>query len=472
MATAQGYIQPMAQDAQSTIPNNGNPNTVYNVAPTGAAPTTGWVQAPITPAANYSGINVGDAINNSNEQIKNTGWAPPAPDPNATPAGQGLMTLPTGWAESIKNFQPKTTEQVNQGSSGGTNTPAPSYDLNKQWIVMDGNVPRKNANLYANDEAYRAAWDQINAEYGAREKGRSIEQKSSGAQDMANALRMYYQMYHDNQWRPDAAYISSTGKTGSVMGTNSQLGGDYYSKTDPKGWARLQQNNAAAGSTSVGGGGGTAGVSGDGRTVNGIDLGAVAGMITSSNGATSNRGWNSDATKSVGENLSNYFNNAVNSLTSSNTAGNIMNVLDKITEPFLPGNLYMSELGKVNMPNVVSAIMNQVVPGLGTLGKWIADKIPQDAGGLLGKIRDFFQNGKFQEAANEIYKNYDMEKAQQAAIGGGGGGGGDGWVGGGNAGLGGWGGWGGVPVVDGRGGLGGGGVTWIGHDRPAELNIQ
>lgn len=472
MATAQGFIQPIAQAAQTTIPNNGNPNTVYNVAPTGAAAgNTGWVQAPVTPAANYSGVNVGDAIAQSNEQLKTQGWVAPAADPNATPAGQGLITLPQGWAEEIKNFQPKTTEQVNQGSTGtGGNTTAPTYDLNKQWIVMDGNVPRKNPQLYASDEAYRAAWDQIFAEHQSR-MGKSIEDRQSGADSMAAALKSYYQMYYDNGWRPDSAYTGSQGKTGNVMGTNSWLDSNYYSKTDPKGWERLQQSKSTP--NSVGGGGGSSGVGGDGRTVNGIDLGAVAGMITNSGGATSNRGWNSDTSKGVGENLSNYFNNAVNSLTSSNTAGNIMNVLDKLTEPFLPGNLYMSELGKVNMPNVVSAIMNQVVPGLGTLGKWIADKIPQDAGGLLGKIRDFFQQGKFQEAANQIYKDYDMEKAQQNAItGGGGGGGGDGWVGGGNAGYGGWGGWGGVPVVDGRGGVGGG-VTWIGHERPNfELNAK
>ncbi|MEG0162135.1 MAG: hypothetical protein RR714_07525, partial [Aurantimicrobium sp.] len=53
------------------------------------------------------------------------------------------------------------------------------------------------------------------------------------------------------------------------------------------------------------------------------------------------------------------------------------------------------------------------------------DKIPQDAGGFLGKIRDFFREGKFQEAANEIYKTLDVEKAQNQAIYGNGGSGGN-----------------------------------------------
>ncbi|MEG3035915.1 MAG: hypothetical protein RR877_10590, partial [Aurantimicrobium sp.] len=93
MATSQGYIQSIAQDAQQTIPNNGNPNTVYNVAPPGAAPTTGWAGPQVMPAANYSGgVNVGQVIQSGNEQVKNNGWVAPTPDPNAPPAGQGIIT--------------------------------------------------------------------------------------------------------------------------------------------------------------------------------------------------------------------------------------------------------------------------------------------------------------------------------------------------------------------------------------------
>lgn len=413
MATAQGYVQPIAQDAQQTIPNNGNPNTVYNVAPPGAAPPQGgWASAGVNPAANFSGgVNVGDAIAAGNEQVKTQGWAPPAPAADAPKPGQGMMTLPQGWAEEIKNFQPKTEEQA----GGGTTTEQkPAYDLDKQWIVMDGNVPRKNANLYANDPAYRAAWDQIFAEHQSR-MGKSIEDKRSDSDSMAQALRMYYQMYYDTNWRPDQNYVSTQGKTGNPQGANNVLGADYFGKTDPKGWARAMtsQNNPG-----VSGGSGVA----TGGIVKGIDLSTVAGLVTNGNGKTTNVGWNSDASKGVGENLTNYISNAVNSLTSNNTGSKFMEVLDRVTEPFLPGNLYMSELGKVNMPNVLAAVMNQVVPGLGTLGKWIADKIPQDVGGVLGKVRDFFQQGKFQEAANEIYKNYDMEQAQNQAISGGGGG--------------------------------------------------
>lgn len=431
MAISQGYIQSIAQDAQQTIPNNGNPNTVYNVAPQGAA-TTGWAGPQVMPAANYSGgVNVGQVIQAGNENVKNNGWVAPAPAPNAPPVGQGIITLPSGWAEEIKNFQPKTTEQV----GGGTTEPQkPSYDLNKQWIVMDGNVPRKNSTLYANDPAYRAAWDQIFAEHQSR-SGKSIENKSSGVDSMTQALRMYYQMYYDNEWRPDSNYTSTQGKTGNPQGSNNLLGADYYTKTDPKGWARLLQSGllnrtnsgggtntatgGANGGTGSGGGGDVgAGLSG-GRTRTDIDLGAVANRINS--GEVSNVRWNTDSSKSVADNLNNFVSQAFSEGGNNKTAQGLMTVLDMVTEPFLPGNMYMSELGRANLPNILSAVMNQVVPGLGTLGKWLADKIPQDAGGVLGKIRDFFRTGKFQEAANEIYKTLDVEKAQNQAIYGGGG---------------------------------------------------
>lgn len=464
MATSQGYIQSIAQDAQQTIPNNGNPNTVYNVAPPGAA-ATGWAGPQVMPAANYSGgVNVGQVIQAGNENVKNNGWVAPAPDPNAPPVGQGILTLPQGWAEEIKNFQPKTTEQV----GGGTTEPQkPSYDLNKQWIVMDGNVPRKNSTLYANDPAYRAAWDQIFAEHQSR-MGKSIEDKRSGADSMTNALRMYYQMYYDNNWRPDENYTSSQGKNGSVSGSNSTLGADYYSKTDPKGWARMLQSGQASrpnggGGVNIAGGGSGGGGSGGGdvgagltggRTRTDIDLGAVANRINS--GEISNVRWNTDKSKSVGENLSNFVSQAFSPGGNNKTANGVMTILDMVTEPFLPGNMYMSELGRVNLPNVLSSVMNQVVPGLGTLGKWLADKIPQDAGGFLGKIRDFFREGKFQEAANEIYKTLDVEKAQNQAIyGGSGNGGNPGGSGIGNANVGG--GW------IGGGGMGGGGSSSGGY---------
>ncbi|MEG0161245.1 MAG: hypothetical protein RR714_02930, partial [Aurantimicrobium sp.] len=190
-------------------------------------------------------------IQSGNEQVKNNGWVAPTPDPNAPPAGQGIITLPSGWAEQIQNFQPKTTEQV----GGGATTPQkPAYDLNKQWIVMDGNVPRKNSTLYASDPAYRAAWDQIFAEHQSR-MGKSIEDRRSDSTSMEGALRGYYQMYMDNEWRPDPTYVSTQGKDGSVAGSNSNLGADYYSKTDPKGWERLQKSGLL-GTSGAGGGGG------------------------------------------------------------------------------------------------------------------------------------------------------------------------------------------------------------------------
>lgn len=449
----QGFIQQQAQDAQQVSPNNGNPNTVYNTAANGTVVNGGWAARPITPAANITQTQM-----KQEDFSTSGGWVAPAQTEQQTKLTSPVMQLPDGWKEAIQNWTPNTS-----AGSGTTTTPAaPSYDLNQQWIVMDGNVPRKNAALYANDEAYRAAWDQINAEYGAREKGRSIEQKSSGADSMATALRSYYQMYHDNGWRPDSTYISSAGKSGSVTGTNSMLGADYYSKTDPKGWARQVATgtvNRPTGTTNAGTGSGEAGsirTSGSvgaglsgGTTIKNVDTGKVVESVTNSEPRPTQ--WNNDSSRSVADNLNTFVDSTLSAIGNNATANNVMQMIDAITEPFLPGNLYMSELGRVNMPNVLTAVLNKTVPGLGTLGKWLASKIPQDTGGILGKIREFFQQGQWQSAANEIYKTLDMDAAQQQAFQGNGGGGGD-RTGGGEY-LGGWSG--GTSGFNGGGGFGG-----------------
>ncbi|WQZ00967.1 hypothetical protein [Stenotrophomonas phage StenR_269] len=452
MAVSQGFIQPIAQDAQRTIPNNGNPNTVYNTAPTGAA-VTGWAANPITPAANYNGTNAAQAITDGEAAIANGGWVAPVADPNVK-QGQGVLQLPAGWADKIQNFTPSAPAPAAPA--------APAYDLNKQWTVMDGKTPRKNNDLYNSDPAYRAAWDQIFAEHNAR-MGKSIEDSRSDTASMNAALQGYYKMYYDNGWRPDTTYIQSGGKHGNIQGVNSTSTADTYAPYDNNTRANntgaLTQNRlnpSTTGPANAGGGGG----SGASPTTNyglgsrTLDSGTVSSAMnhltqTSEPRTTS---WNSDTGKSVSENLNTFYSNAISSLGKNATADSVMKVLDAITEPFLPGNMYMSELGKLNTPNVLAAIMNKALPGVGTLGKWLVDKIPDNATGLLGKLRDWVRNGKFEEAANEIYKQYDMEKAQNIAIGGGGGGGGDGNYGGG-------GGYGGGQGWVGTGGGGSGGRT-------------
>jgi len=95
---SQGFIQPIAQDRQATIPNNGNPNTVYNRAAT-AAPVQGWAANPITPAANFNGTDAGATIAASNQNIATNGWVAPAASTVAQ--GQGVLQLPAGWAEQL-----------------------------------------------------------------------------------------------------------------------------------------------------------------------------------------------------------------------------------------------------------------------------------------------------------------------------------------------------------------------------------
>lgn len=424
----QGFIQQQAQDAQQISPNNGNPNTVYNTAANGTVVNGGWAARPITPAANITPTEM-----KREDFSTDGGWVAPAQTEQQTKLTTPVMQLPDGWKEAIQNWAPNT-----EANTGTTAPATPAYDLNKQWIVMDGNVPRKNANLYANDPAYKAAFDQIDAEYGARENGRSIEQKSSGPEAMAGVLRQYYQMYYDNGWRPDESYIASKGKTGSVTGTNSTLPSDYYASTDPKGWARLVATGGGNRATSSGSsgitGGATSGAVGvglsGGKTIKDVDIGSLTQSIAKNEPRQSQ--WNSDTSRSVADNLNSFVDTTLSNIGNSATADNVMKMLDAITEPFLPGNFYMSELGRVNMANVLTSVLNQAVPGIGTLGKWLAGKIPQGAGGLLGKIRDFFQNGKFQDAANEIYKTVDVDAARNQAVygngGGGGGGNSSGWA--------------------------------------------
>lgn len=215
---AQGFIQPMAQGAQQTIPNNGNPNTVYNMAPSGAA-VNGWASNPITPAANAQPTNIQPTIDQSNQQIAQSGWAAPAA--SAAPQQQGVLQLPEGWADQLKAWQPQAAPA------------AKAYDLDKEWLVNDNGVPRRNPDLYQNDPAYRAAWDQIYSEHQAR-MGKSIEDKRSDANAMTTALRQYYQMYYDNGWRPDETYLSTQGQQGNVRGVNSQMGDQYYANTTRK----------------------------------------------------------------------------------------------------------------------------------------------------------------------------------------------------------------------------------------------
>lgn len=86
-------------------------------------------------------------------------------------------------------------------------------------------------------------------------------------------------------------------------------------------------------------------------------------------------------------------------------------LLDTITEPFIPGDFYNGQLGNVNKPNVVAGVLNMVIPGVGNLADFIAGKIPDSATGLLGKIRDFFAKGDIQAAVDEIYKQAAIDEA-------------------------------------------------------------
>lgn len=438
MAVSQGFIQPIAQDAQRTIPNNGNPNTVYNRAPT-EAPVTGWAANPISPAANYNGTDAAQTISDGEAAIAKNGWTAPAPDPNVK-QGQGMLQLPEGWADKIQNFTPSAPVAPAAPA-------APTYDLNKQWYVMDGKVPRKNLDLYNSDPVYKDMWDFMAADYRAA-TGRNIEERQSEASAIERSMKIFYEMYHKG-WRPDPQFVASGGKQGNRSGYYVDSAGNPIQPAQ----ATSQTNQAGGGdSTGAGSGGNSGGTNfGLGNRVISGDQASSAINYANSTTQPSNSGWNK-AGGDIASNLASFVDSTFSTIGSNATAGNVMKALDALTEPFLPGNMYMSELGQVNMPNVLTAVLNKALPGIGTLAKYIATKIPQDATGLLGSIRDFFQKGQFQQAANAIYKQYDMEKAQNQATYGGGSGAGGGTEGGGWSGSG----W---VSVGGSAGGGGGGRT-------------
>jgi len=80
-------------------------------------------------------------------------------------------------------------------------------------------------------------------------------------------------------------------------------------------------------------------------------------------------------------------------------------VLDSLTEPFIQGDMYNEMLGTANWPNMVKGVLNLVVPGVGSVADFIASKIPEGAGGILGKVRDFFTKGDRQDAFDNLYRS-------------------------------------------------------------------
>lgn len=422
MATA----QEMAQAAQTVIANNGNPNTVYNNN-LQEIPRSPWTTNLVSPAANFT-PTAAPSIQAKRADYAGGGWVAPS----AAPVSQDLAryTRPNtdpnvaqySWT-GTQGPQPGTggggTTIIDNGTGGGgnTQTPAPVDTTGWQWIVKDGKgVPGKNNDLYANDPVYKRAYDEVVAHHQGEFKKNFT--KDSDASKLSSHVQELYNKYKG------AASAPSTGGTQIQTGTGSWTTGGIGSNmpaTDVQG----QLNSLIQGGVPV---------------------------IDGNRGWASVAGSTSDPGK-VSEAVGNVVNNFTETLKNVGTgmkADGVMKFLDAVTEPFMPGNMYMSELGAVNWANVAKSVMNHVIPGVGTLASKIIDAIPDGAPTFLLKLRDFIRQGKFQDAANEIYKELDAEKqaalAQQAFTGTGTGGGmGDvggggiqhGWLGGGFGGGGG-----------------------------------
>lgn len=397
MATAQGFIQPLAQANTPSGVNNGNPNTVYNTPQTGAQrPLQGWtIEQPVAANLNLSNTAQG-AVSQANSLIQNNGWV--APEKTNT-VEVPKLTVQEGWMAQAPTI----------GQTGGTTTPAPTNPTtpapvdtsNFQWVVMNGKVPGMNQNLYNTDPAYKAAWDQTVKEHYSQFKKNYT--KDSSAQAIESRLKTLYSQY------------GAGGNTGQQAPANTTSGG-----ASAGGWTSQGQQTTQ-------------------QWVNSLASGGVP-VVDGSKGWASTGGGDPAKTSQAISNIVSNFTDLGNSINSSNA----MQFLDAITEPFIPGNLYMSELGQVNMQNVLKSVLNQVVPGVGTLAQKIAAAIPDSATGMLGKIRDWVKEGKFDELANNVYKgarkdaeekveNGDLDasgppRSGGGGMGGGGLGGGGGWM--------------------------------------------
>lgn len=111
--------------------------------------------------------------------------------------------------------------------------------------------------------------------------------------------------------------------------------------------------------------------------------------------------------------------------------------LDAITQVIIPGDFYNANVGRMNWPNAVKAVLNSAVPGLGRVAEWIIGKLP-----VNNPIRNWLEKGQLQNLVDEAYKPESYMNFPQGPSGGlrgpsggGGGRGGYSWGSGVNVGL-------------------------------------
>ena len=121
--------------------------------------------------------------------------------------------------------------------------------------------------------------------------------------------------------------------------------------------------------------------------------GGPSGSLNLGGGGTQGGGGNFS---SIGQWLGN---GATGRMIGANGDGSIswQQVVDLVTEPWLQGNLYMSQTGKWNPQNVLTTLVNAIAPGGGSLLNFLAEK------GLFGnRAREWVLQGQYAELGNEV----------------------------------------------------------------------
>lgn len=91
--------------------------------------------------------------------------------------------------------------------------------------------------------------------------------------------------------------------------------------------------------------------------------------------------------------------------TNADGSMNWQQIIDIVSEPWLQGNMYMSQTGKWNPQNIMTALLNTVIPGSGSLMNWLADK------GLLGqKAQEWVRSGQYAQLGNEVLNHLKAEQ--------------------------------------------------------------
>lgn len=113
--------------------------------------------------------------------------------------------------------------------------------------------------------------------------------------------------------------------------------------------------------------------------------------------------------------LSQIANSGVGQSIGMNSDGSMRweQIVDMLSEPWIQGDLFMSQSGQWNIPNIVKGLANILVPGAGSLLTWLAGK------GLFGQAaKQWVIDGKLLEAENEMVKMMEQEErfaAERAA---------------------------------------------------------